>query len=680
MDRLGNSLDRAILLHKLLTMTGHEARLVRGSLTRKQAEDVLNNASPIPPGDALPAEEQTEVDLYQMISQYAEEFGLDPSALQNTAMRMRIEQQHLAEELAQRVEEQTKALLELLGEIPDIREEEWNKAVTALQDHWWLEWKNPSGWIALDPTLPRAMPNVTLTHNERTVPSPDDLAQQDLHLVTIRVVIERWQEGGFEEETVLEHTLQPSKLLGQTITIRNVPLNWPSDIEWFSEKQPLERLKEISLDQDEWLPVLTVGNEFLWQSSFNWAGKVKQPNRRNTHGMEDCLTSAWGLLSPRPEELDHESYLTAEWIEYEIFLPGRKADTIRRHFFDEIGSASRNAKILPKFNNILRPHDLEDRLALLGGVRAVIQGSMFSKEFLSYIITKRINKYQSLLKNTLVGSELMFISDLIKKINNLPLIPGPELGLAASRFGWNRNSCNTYFNSLNIMSFFSCVKLNSAGKLVSFQGLDIIANELAANLHSVTDPFRTRIRQGVIDTNIEKLIMDTFGYDTVNTGESFRRDMMRGIKWSRVPDDYFSACASRSSSSNLQAMFTENFKKGYIVVAPCDASVSNNNSFHTWWRIDPRTGSLLGLIEPGRGGAYERAILERDISISCLSGGGHFLALMSSKCPPKDYACLLCAAVQGGFTGIGVFGLIHGLMFSLTIDAFLLQTFVSFVC
>lgn len=680
MDRLGNSLDRAILLHKLLTMTGYEARFVRGSLTKKQAEAVLNNARPIPPGGALPAEEQTEENLYQMISQYADKFGLDPVALQNTSMRMRIVQQHMAEELAQRVEEQTEALLELLGDIPDIREAEWNKAVSALQDHWWLEWKSPSGWIALDPTLPEAKPNKTLTQNESTVASPDDLAQEDLHLLTIRVIIERWRDGGLEEETVFEHALQPSKLFGKTITIRNVPLNWPSDIKWFSEKQPLERLKNISLDQDEWLPVLTVGNEFLWQLSFNWAGKVKQPNRRNTHGMEDSLTSAWGLLSPRQEELDHESYLTAEWIEYEMYLPGRKTDTIRRHFFDEIGFASRNAKILPNFNNISSRHDLEHRLALLGGVRTVIQVSKFSREFLSYIMTEGLNEYQSLLKKNLVNTELRFAPELIEKINTLSLIPGPELALAASRFGWNRNSCNTYFDSFNIISSFSCIRLSSAGELVSFQGLDIIANELAANLHSVADPFRTRLRQGVIDTNIETLIMNTFGHDIVNTGEFFRRDMIRGIRWSRVPDDYFSSCASKSSSINLQTMFTEDFKKGYIVVAPYSKDTLNNDSFHTWWRIDSATGSALGLTELGKGGAYERAILERHISISILIGGSHFLGLMLSKCPPGDYACLLCSAVQGVFTGIGVFGLIHGLMFPLTVDAFLLESFVSFVC
>ena len=223
MDRLGNSLDRTILLHKLLITTGHRARLVRGTLTKAEAEEVLKNDKPTPPEGALPVEKETEADLYRMISRYAEKYGLDPAALRNTALKLRIDRQHMAEELAQRVEEQTDAIIELLGEVPDIRDAEWNKAVEALRDHWYLEWRSMSGWIALGPTLPEAKPGETVTSKKALIESPDNLEKKDLHLVTVRVVIERWHDGRLEEEPVLEHALQPSKLFGKRITLRHVP-------------------------------------------------------------------------------------------------------------------------------------------------------------------------------------------------------------------------------------------------------------------------------------------------------------------------------------------------------------------------------------------------------------------------------------------------------------------------
>src|SRR4051812_438070 len=41
MDRVGNSLDRALLLDKLLRLAGHQTRLAHGTLTREQAADLL---------------------------------------------------------------------------------------------------------------------------------------------------------------------------------------------------------------------------------------------------------------------------------------------------------------------------------------------------------------------------------------------------------------------------------------------------------------------------------------------------------------------------------------------------------------------------------------------------------------------------------------------------------------
>ena len=249
MDRLGNSLDRALLLYELLTIAGHKARLVQGSLIKEQAEKVLGEARPIPPEGAFPTEETSRESMEELIARYAKKYGLDPAELKRIAQSLPIKQQRMAEEVAQRVEEQTKAILELVGEPKiDIRAAERAKAVEALQDHWWVQWKNESGWVDLDPTLPERKVGKALAEDQATY-QPDELNEDLFHQVTIRLVIERWEDGELPEDKVLEHTLRPSELFGKRIVLRHIPVNWPEDLDLFAEKNPIERLKATVLEE-----------------------------------------------------------------------------------------------------------------------------------------------------------------------------------------------------------------------------------------------------------------------------------------------------------------------------------------------------------------------------------------------------------------------------------------------
>jgi hypothetical protein len=48
MDRLGNSLDRALLLSELLRVSGHNVRLARASLTANQVTELLAKVRSVP--------------------------------------------------------------------------------------------------------------------------------------------------------------------------------------------------------------------------------------------------------------------------------------------------------------------------------------------------------------------------------------------------------------------------------------------------------------------------------------------------------------------------------------------------------------------------------------------------------------------------------------------------------
>ena len=49
-------------------------------------------------------------------------------------------------------------------------------------------------------------------------------------------------------------------------------MKWPKDLDLLKEKKPLEMLKGMVLAQNEWLPILTVGNKRFTQSSFTDSG------------------------------------------------------------------------------------------------------------------------------------------------------------------------------------------------------------------------------------------------------------------------------------------------------------------------------------------------------------------------------------------------------------------------
>jgi hypothetical protein len=115
MDRLGNSLDRSLLLSKLLEMAGHKTRLVHTVLTELEARALQEKARSIPESFAI--NEKNE-DSY------------DPVHLKNLARQLEIHKAELKQDLdtmaqdatlqnqkaKKTAEEQTAMLIDILGD------------------------------------------------------------------------------------------------------------------------------------------------------------------------------------------------------------------------------------------------------------------------------------------------------------------------------------------------------------------------------------------------------------------------------------------------------------------------------------------------------------------------------------------------------------------------------------
>ena len=103
MDRLGNSLDRALLLAELLRTAGHQARLVCAELSEAQAKELLLKLRPVPEHPLLETPPASQDELNKLIEKYAKQYQLDAAVLRKASEKNAFRAAKLAEELAQRV-------------------------------------------------------------------------------------------------------------------------------------------------------------------------------------------------------------------------------------------------------------------------------------------------------------------------------------------------------------------------------------------------------------------------------------------------------------------------------------------------------------------------------------------------------------------------------------------------
>ena len=98
MDRLGNSLDRALLLAELLRTAGHQARLVCAELSEAQAKELLLKLRPVPEHPLLETPPASQDELNKLIEKYAKQYQLDAAVLRKASEKNAFRAAKLAEE------------------------------------------------------------------------------------------------------------------------------------------------------------------------------------------------------------------------------------------------------------------------------------------------------------------------------------------------------------------------------------------------------------------------------------------------------------------------------------------------------------------------------------------------------------------------------------------------------
>lgn len=605
MDRLGNSLDRSLLLYELLGLPGHEVRLVRAQLSPEQARQLMDNARAIPHAGALPRATESEADLYDSLNRYAVEFGLDQELLLQQLDLAREERQSLADEIAQRVEEQTAFIAEAVGLPEGDPEAELRAAqLESLQDHWWVQLSDGTTWVDLDPTLPESLPGQMLSAATETF-QPGELGELDeelLHGVRIRVVMECLEEGNLTETVALESPfLIPAELYGERIALRHIPATWPKDLDLSQEDDPAEHFRSVVLEQRQWFPLLSVGSTQLADKNYTDSCEFGDATQASTGviGLGQGVGNMFGGGIGGSEE--QAPQLTAEWIEYEIQVPGQPDETVRRRVFDLVGPASRVEGTVQTIE-LSEVQVLERGLALMSETEILPQTSHLSQHFVEHLVSVRLLSNREVLLDLVRGTSMANVTTINDHMTKMVQLPSPSYGLALARSTWSNTNGATYIDRPNILSYHRGAKQNSQKELVSTQRFDIVANGVAVSPGSAISPFLLRLEQGVLDTNAEALLLAGLGA-VANTAEMHATSRNQRARWEvlRAPDE--PSWRDDAVLSDVYALILQDLEADYVVIVPHEPDLLKSESMLSWWRIDPDSGQTLGIGSDGSGQA-----------------------------------------------------------------------------
>ena len=195
-----------------------------------------------------------------------------------------------------------------------------------VQDHWWVQAGSDGQWHDYDPLL---LEGAEGRPPAATTIDPAELPADLRHSVTLRVVIERLEEGELVEEVPLAYSVpmgsgEPGKL-GRLDFRAWVP---PEDVDVANETADAVEGARLS---SAWRPRLSLDGETVNGEWFSEEGRIGEPGGL---AQADALSGgldALGGLGAEPAEQDAvESTLSAAWLEYETAGPGIEPRTARR--------------------------------------------------------------------------------------------------------------------------------------------------------------------------------------------------------------------------------------------------------------------------------------------------------------------------------------------------------------
>jgi hypothetical protein len=606
MDRVGSGLDRAMLLAALVHEAGYSVRLAHRDLPAPAATTLLGKVRPLPARPfSISLRPQAQIDRF--INDYSTRYQLDPAGMRRHSEENQVELARNSEDLLGRVATQTAELAKLVpappAEPPPAGVPE--KTLASIRDYWWVQYDSQSQWLDLDPLQggPGA-PQETIPYDGSLTKLP--LSPAQCHEVQVRVVIERCVDGKLTELPALTQTFRPAELGGQSVTLANTPIPFPSVEKLISQPKPEPAFREAVLNVNEWVPALTLGDSPVWQNGFTVAGEIDTSPPLNMIGGVNKGPTAAGSKAldafggGPATHAANPGQATAQWIDYEIRSPGQPVRHERREVFDLIGPAARATGEASSFATLSEAQRLDRGLALFGSVEILCLGYQLSSAFLSHQATDAMAANAERFTRIVGHPESLNQPGQMASLAPTQTPPGILHQLALVRGTCNRLAGDIYLDTPNVFSLHTYARLNNAGHLQGEADIDIVVNNVAMRRGAAASPFATSFEQGVFDTNAEAIVARSLGSDMAGNAS----DAYEGSDpsdWTALRDAGQGARVDAVLPQDDAVRVGQALNAGQIIIAPARALAFGGQKLGCWWRVDPHTGNTLGIGRHGWG-------------------------------------------------------------------------------
>ena len=575
MERAGNSLDRSLLLAEILQSAGYEVRLANATLTKEQAQQLLQRILSLPHEPAQPTPD---------------------TALQ---------------QLRERVRARSEQIVTALGGLAADSADEQARLAAAVADYWWVQRQQAGKWIDLDVT------GVTPPQPARTVPFVAfgrlPLDARDCHEVEFRAVIESFKAGKLQTDVVLKRTLRPAEVLGRPINFTHMIGKSVREEDLAPDEAARKRLKAALVAVEVYLPVLRLGDRPMMDSSFTTAGDVDRhphveaagilakPAGSAFGGFGSQLTGAQNSGPAKPSAV-----LTAEWIEYEIRVPGERAKTMRREVFDLIGPAARAAGV-KQAPDLTEGQKLRRALMLLGQTQVLLQPCELPPVF----------EYEQMARQELRDKPIWLAvahggaagAAMLEKGRSRLLRRDTTTALVAIiRGGLDPAFGRTFIDQPNVIQHRRWVQEAAGGELVARSAIDLAATSTAAAVPA-EQAFRARVARGVSDTLAEQLALPVAadGENAIGVFEAAVKKGSAPVMIKLAGGD--AALAKLNLPADAAARAKADLAAGNVLVL---ASAAEGR--WAWWRVDGRSGQTVGVMDDGYNQALTEDAVDRQIA------------------------------------------------------------------
>lgn len=585
-SRAGNAPDQAVLLATLLRDAGIDARIRHGRLTTPQARALLERLAE-PRGPSPPPADMDRLEALLGRPDGGAEGASSPSGDDDEAA---------VEHTVRRLLKELDAAGVSLGD-PEA-EARW---LDEMRDYAWVAWRPgpASPWYEAHPAFGDGDgPGEVHADGTWAETVPDALQ----HRIRVAVYVEQKLGDRLEVHQVVPDWERPvANLIGRSFTISNYPQSMAGDL---SELDPDVVLEESKL----WIPVFN-GRLLPGTRGFDTDGT---PFDLESLGMDrigatavfreagDKAESAATALSDLGSEDRAQSRelrtLTAQWVEYTLVEPGGGETVYRRYLYDRLGPAARAGLDFSPLDESLEPRELvaSQEFAVAPGR---VPESLLLDEFLRLLggtakMVMASNKDSDRPLGLPDRDELRALQSALPLLN---LLHRFDRELEA------QDGTVEYRHEPTLLAFHHALTGRGTARFT----VDIVHHARRAFDVSGTDisiaPAAV-LRRGVWATRAERAAPELVGLgacpastylEAFDTFKAFDTPGAAAVELIRPSDPV------PGLPADAGVEFRHGQRAGMAAVLP--ALLPTETSRVAWWRVDPRTGSTLGVLGNGRG-------------------------------------------------------------------------------